>query len=797
MHESFDPYRKWLGILPKDQPPNHYRLLGIELFEPDPDVISHAADARMAHLRTFQSGQHSELSQKLLNEIAAAKVCLLAPEKKSRYDTELRRQLTDVAPVMPVAVVAPASADPTPAPARPASPPPPPEQPASASGVRVVGGASSATAALARRRRSWQTSVVAFSLAAVIAVMALGVILADRLSSETGQADGTAARSSGASPAEDDPVREGSSRREKPRDGDAQRDGPSGDEAGLRRSKEPRDGFPELPAATGDPGSAGGLPAGPGDAPPDSAEVEPAVRLPPPEAAVRAAAEKDIRALYREDLDSASAPESMLALAGKLIAEGEGTNDNPAARYVLFRMAADLAAQAGDLATVATAVDRMARFYEVSGAEAQAEVLERAASAAVEESARRTVELLQQGAEAAEAEEAYAAAERLAKAAVGPARKTRDHDFVRDVVRWGREVEQRAAQFAEVQQHLKRLGEQPDDAGANLAVGRWYGLVLNDWEKALPCLANGGDAEIAAAARRDLAGPSDASARLEAGDAWWEAAENRPGDERIALQGRAVHWYERAVSDLTGISRTQTERRIEAYRTAIAGDEEDAEPGQYALLLDGQKGHVVVPGFRYDGTTPLSVEVICTPLSNNDSCTVIGNLNAAGGWGVGMFDLRAIGLKNRHWAFLVRTQSRRRRVAASGSVSVAEVNRRVMLAAVFDGDEARLYLDGRKQPSVLRVAGPHAPGPQLLMIGAAPGVGHKPQDFFHGTIEQVRVSLTARFSSNYTPPGRLESDDDTALLLHFDAGKGTVVRDSSGKRLVARIVGAEWVERAP
>ena len=36
---NFDPYHKWLGIPPKDQPPNHYRLLGLSLFESDPEVI--------------------------------------------------------------------------------------------------------------------------------------------------------------------------------------------------------------------------------------------------------------------------------------------------------------------------------------------------------------------------------------------------------------------------------------------------------------------------------------------------------------------------------------------------------------------------------------------------------------------------------------------------------------------------------------------------------------------------------------------------------------------------------------
>ena len=82
MGEAFDPYHKWLGIPPEDQPADHYRLLGLKALESDPDAIEAAADQRMAHLRTYQAGKQSDLSQKLLNEVAAAKVCLLKPAKK-------------------------------------------------------------------------------------------------------------------------------------------------------------------------------------------------------------------------------------------------------------------------------------------------------------------------------------------------------------------------------------------------------------------------------------------------------------------------------------------------------------------------------------------------------------------------------------------------------------------------------------------------------------------------------------------------------------------------------------------
>ena len=90
MGRNFDPYHKWLGIAPVEQPADYYRLLGIQRFEADPDVIHAAADQRMAHLRNYQTGQHADLSQRLLNEVATARVSLLNAGKKAAYDGQLR-----------------------------------------------------------------------------------------------------------------------------------------------------------------------------------------------------------------------------------------------------------------------------------------------------------------------------------------------------------------------------------------------------------------------------------------------------------------------------------------------------------------------------------------------------------------------------------------------------------------------------------------------------------------------------------------------------------------------------------
>ena len=102
---NFDPYLQWLGIRSPERPPNHYRLLGVEPFESEANVIETAADRQMAHVRTFQNGKDADLSQQILNELAAAKLCLLDGKSKFEYDTRLKeRYFNDPPPVDPATI---------------------------------------------------------------------------------------------------------------------------------------------------------------------------------------------------------------------------------------------------------------------------------------------------------------------------------------------------------------------------------------------------------------------------------------------------------------------------------------------------------------------------------------------------------------------------------------------------------------------------------------------------------------------------------------------------------------------
>ena len=110
--ESFDPYHKWLAIPKKDQPPTHYRLLGVDLYESDPDVIDTAANKQMTYLHGCATGEHADIAEQLLNEISAARLCLLDVAKKAEYDATLPSHVERAAdtyrtdPVVPIIVEA-------------------------------------------------------------------------------------------------------------------------------------------------------------------------------------------------------------------------------------------------------------------------------------------------------------------------------------------------------------------------------------------------------------------------------------------------------------------------------------------------------------------------------------------------------------------------------------------------------------------------------------------------------------------------------------------------------------------
>jgi len=377
---DFDPYYKWLGIPPAQQPPNHYRLLGIQLFESDPDVIVAATDQRMAHLRTFQTGKHTELSQELLNEVAAAKLCLLKPEEKAAYDARLRQQLAAKKaknqPQKKLPQAVPLAAD--------LHEPEP-----------LLHTEQKTSLAAARRQRSMGGPMIAAAAVGVLLVAGLIVwvlssdgLLLQQIVQSLG--------ATGSPPAETSEVP-----REPPTDE------PDPTPAEPKESPEPEP-TPTEPEESPDPKPAT-------DEPEASPEPEPK-KLACPSGDVQKEVLAELEQVF--DLKGAKTQADKVKLAKELLKLGNESKDNPAERFVLLHKTMELACEGGDAVLMVEAVDVIGQDFEIDVLMVKQKMLVRFAREAKDPvRIRSLIEAAAWVIEAAVAEQRYETAMRLVEAA--------------------------------------------------------------------------------------------------------------------------------------------------------------------------------------------------------------------------------------------------------------------------------------------------------------------------------------------------------------------------------------------
>jgi hypothetical protein len=87
-----DLYSQWLDVAPGPRPPDHYTLLGLPVFCGDASAIEQAARTRLARLDRYAihpDPAKRDACHRLMNEVARARVVLVSPARKQRYDGEL------------------------------------------------------------------------------------------------------------------------------------------------------------------------------------------------------------------------------------------------------------------------------------------------------------------------------------------------------------------------------------------------------------------------------------------------------------------------------------------------------------------------------------------------------------------------------------------------------------------------------------------------------------------------------------------------------------------------------------
>src|SRR4051812_47936644 len=88
MSDSFHPYYAFLGLDEELTSPSFYQLLRLKEGESDAGKITAAADKATTRVRGHRPGEHVVEWSNLLDEIQAARTCLLDPAQKAAYDQQ-------------------------------------------------------------------------------------------------------------------------------------------------------------------------------------------------------------------------------------------------------------------------------------------------------------------------------------------------------------------------------------------------------------------------------------------------------------------------------------------------------------------------------------------------------------------------------------------------------------------------------------------------------------------------------------------------------------------------------------
>jgi hypothetical protein len=619
MDLSFDPYYRWLAIPPEDQPPDHYRLLGVRRFESDPEVISNAADRQMLHVRSFQTGPHSVECQRLLNELSFARTCLLDPSKKAVYDRGLGHSMS--LPHQPVVqpafgaskvstpppflqkpqpnVTSGAQATPLPAttPAGVVGAALPGE--ATASPVISVGEGSTSVSRGHRARKPSEKSVVlrvielvaggVGGIAIALAILRYGFGV-DPLEDSVPR-DSVAANSPSPRDPAPAPAASGSSQNTASSSSSSEASDAAASETIEMNSDDETPSSPVATSRTNNPTPAptpktnssnksplnqqrpgastnGSSTASSGNPLPGSAtEPAPSVPLPNSKLPIPSDEEKrqalgQLREVVGEDLTPTASLAEHQARLQRLLTLADELRGDSSARYVALQEAYLQAGKMRLYDEAGKVVDQLASEYDVDEVTVRLRMLKDFAEVAKTPQARATLAkdalTFAEKAYLSNKFEDAAALATLADTQAGKAGDVATRSKARERIGEYR----RAARSHEAAQK-SQLGLQvdPNDPTANGVVGRHLVLHESDFAKGLPHLAKSDIAKLRDVAQRDLeaSNPTPEECAL-LGDAWFELV--APDAELSPLYARARYWYQRAETNATGLLLVKVRNRL-------------------------------------------------------------------------------------------------------------------------------------------------------------------------------------------------------------------------------------------
>jgi hypothetical protein len=281
----------------------------------------------------------------------------------------------------------------------------------------------------------------------------------------------------------------------------------------------------------------------------------------PDTAELRRAAES-VDQVYAQEIAKARDAESKSALAAR-INEVVSEEHDPAAKYVLLWKALELATQAGDADAACGAIDQIAAAWNVDVLKLRAKTLtDVARNLRTPESRTDAARRMEAVAQEAIIAREFDLARTMRELAVGTAQRGSDPALAKLLAARSGDIGRIKSAEARVKPSVSALKDNPSDPAANLAVGRCESFLEGNWSAGLPKLARSGDSTLKSLAQKDLADPTDPTARLELADQWWDLSKREDEPARRNIQLHATGLYRQAVAKLIGLAKVRAQQRI-------------------------------------------------------------------------------------------------------------------------------------------------------------------------------------------------------------------------------------------
>ncbi|MEX2176582.1 MAG: LamG-like jellyroll fold domain-containing protein, partial [Pirellulaceae bacterium] len=288
-------------------------------------------------------------------------------------------------------------------------------------------------------------------------------------------------------------------------------------------------------------------------------------------------------AIYDADWKKATKPLQKATLAKGVLKSGAETTGDPTARYVLIEVARQMFVAAGEVNAALGAARQLEGDFSIPVHQAVAATLVELEKSSLPpeergQFAKAAIDL----ADAMLAAADFERADEISAMAVQSVARLKDADLKKDVALRRAEVVGVVKQWNLIEASREALAQTPADPAANLAVGKFYCLVMEDWAKGLAHLASSGDSPFAAAAQLDgKSSKGDAAAGYAAAQAWAKLADDpKAGDreQRLALQRRAKLLLEASLVNLDGLDKVNAQKLMDKLQDVAAKAERGTDP---------------------------------------------------------------------------------------------------------------------------------------------------------------------------------------------------------------------------